>query len=290
MTILWTILSIIGLIVTIWYFTSVFNPYGRINYPMLLRKSTGHIFSWILIMIGIISLIMFYRSIQDPILFLKIIGGILIFLLFVKNKLTPMIMPFNDIMGNLYSSGGLNFIGFQTSDFLGVTEPLEEKRHGVRAEIVAEAHYLVFWLHKFPEVAFFFGVVLYKSLLVASLLFTLAFLFEIIRFYLFGASPVLSRVCRTWSWANTPTFIVAAVIFWPKESFLSITLIIFLIIQGWFNLITSVVMLPIRFIVVQIVYGKHGKYWYDTAGVAMNFVINRWRLKLFPADKFNVGQ
>ena len=62
MIILWTILSIIGFIVAVWYFTSVFNPYGRINYPMLLWKSAGHLISWVLIIIGIISLIMLYYS------------------------------------------------------------------------------------------------------------------------------------------------------------------------------------------------------------------------------------
>jgi len=290
MIILWTILSIIGFIVAVWYFTSVFNPYGRINYPMLLWKSAGHLISWALIIIGIISLIMLYRSIQDSIFFLKIIGGIFLVLLIVKNKLTPMRMPFNDVMGSLYSGGGLRFGGFQTSDFLGATEPLEEKRSGVREEIVAEAHYLVFWLDKFPEIAFFLGIVLYKSLWVALLLFVLAFILEIIRFYIFGSSPFLSRACRVWNWIKIPTFITAAIILWTEESFLSITLMAFLIIQGWFDLIASVAMLPIRLIVGQIVFSKYGGPWHNMEGMAMNFVINRWRLKLFPADRFNIDQ
>lgn len=290
MIILWTILSIIGLIVAVWYFTSVLNPYGRSNYPMPLWKSTGHLISWVLIIIGLISLIMLYRSTQDSTLFLKIIGGIFLVLLIVKNKLTPMRMPFNDVMGNLYSGGGLRFGGFQTSDFLGATEPLEEKKPGVKDAIVAEAHYLVSWLHNFPEIAFFWGIVLCKSLWVALFLFVLAFILEIIRFYIFGASPLLSHTCRIWNWVRIPSFSIAAIIFWPEESFLSITLILFLIIQGWFGLVSSVGMLPIRLIAGRIIYRKYGGDWHNMEGMTMDFVINRWRLKLFPADRFNLDK
>ena len=290
MIILWSILSTVGLIVAAWYLSSIFNPYGRANYPMFLWKSIGHYISWLLIIVGVISLFGLYISTQDLILFSKILGGILILVLIVKIKITPMEMSFNDVMGSLYSGVGLRFGGFLTSEFLSATEPLEERRSGVRKEIVAEAHYLVFWLHMFPEITFFFGIVLYKSLWVALFLFALAFILEIIRFYFFGASPFLSRICRIWNWVKIPLFIIAAIIFWPEKNFLSIALIVFLVIQGWFDLIASLGMLPMRLMVGKIVYAKYGGNWHNMEGMAMNFVINRWRLKLFPADRFNVDQ
>ena len=201
-----------------------------------------------------------------------------------------MKMEPRDVMGSLYSEGGLRFGGFQTTDFLDATEPLEEKSLGIREKIVAESHYLAFWLHKFPEIAFFFGIILYKSLWIALLLFVVAFILEIIRFYIFGSSPFLSQVCRVWEWIKIPIFIVASISLWHEGSFLSIILIVFLIIQGWFDLVTSVGMLPIRLIAVRIIYKKYGGHWHNMEGMAMSFVINRWRLKLFPADRFNIDK
>ena len=93
MIILWSILSTVGLLVAMWYTTSIFNPYGRINYPMVLWKSTGHIICWILIIMGIISLIFLYISADDLILFLKILTGILVVVFIVKLKFTPLEMP-----------------------------------------------------------------------------------------------------------------------------------------------------------------------------------------------------
>lgn len=200
-----------------------------------------------------------------------------------------MRMKPKDVMGSLYSEGGLRFGGFQTSEFLVATEPLEEKRHGVREEIVAEAHYLVSWLHKFPEIAFFFGIILYRSVWVALLFFVIAFLLEIIRFYIFGSSFFSARLCKFWGWIKIPLFIITAFILWPEDSVLSIVLVSFLIIQGWLGLISTIGMLPIRLTAGRIIYKKYGGHWHNMEGMAMNFVINSWRLKIFPADKFNIN-
>jgi hypothetical protein len=201
-----------------------------------------------------------------------------------------MKMKPRDVMGSLYSESGLRFGGFQTGNFLNATEPLEEKSPGIREKIVAEAHYLVFWLHKFPEIGFFFGIILYKSLWIALLLFVGAFVLEIIRFYIFGSSLFLSQACRAWNWIKIPIFIIAAISLWAEGSFLPITLLVFLVLQGWLDLVASVGMLPARLVAGRIIYKKYGGHWHNMEGMAMNFVINRWRLKLFPADKFNVGQ
>lgn len=288
MIIIWSILSTIGLLVAMWYLASIFNPYGRINYPMILWKSIGHVISWILIIIGIASLIALYFSTRDLSLFLKILAGILAVVFIVKLKITPLEMSFYDVIGSLYSGGGLQFGGFQTEEFLQATEPLEKKQPRIREKIVGEAHYLVFWLHDFPEIAFFLGIVFYKNLWTAFLLFIAAFIFEFIRFYLFGSSPFLSGVCRFWNWIKIHAFIIASIILWPEGNFLSVILIVFLIIQGRFGLVTTIGMLPVRLIGGRIIYKKYGRPWHNMEGMAMSFVINRWRLKLFPTDKFNI--
>lgn len=288
MTILWSILSTLGLLATVWYLSCIFNPHGKLNYPMILWKRAGHYVSWVFIVVGIASLIGLFISINDLSLFLRILMGIFVIVLAVKLGVTPLEMPFNDVMGSLHSMMGLRFGGFQTSDFLESTEPLEKKQPGIREKIIGEAHYLVQCLHNFPEIAFFFGIVFYKSLWVALLLFVIVFILEIIRFYVFGTALFLSQMCRFWSWIKAPIFIIAAINLWPESSFLSIVLIIFLIVQGWFDLVASIGMLPIRLIACRIIYNKYGGHWHNMEGMAMNFVINRWRLKLFPADRFNV--
>jgi hypothetical protein len=201
-----------------------------------------------------------------------------------------MKMEPRDVMGSLYSEAGLRFGGFQTTVFLDATEPIEEKKPGIRKRIVAEAHYLVHWLHKFPEIAFFFGIIFYESVWIALLLFVVAFIIEHIRFYIFGASPFLSQVCKIWNWMKIPIFIIASINLWHEGRVLSISLIVFLIIQGWFDIVSSIGMLPIKLIFVRIIYKIYGGHWHNTEGMAMSFVINRWRLKLFPADRFNVDK
>jgi len=133
-------------------------------------------------------------------------------------------MKLVDISGNLYSSKGLKFGGFQTSNFIEVTEKLEEIKPGIIEEIIAEAHYLIFWLYRFPEIAFFLGIVFFKSILVALLLFSLAFILEIIRFYIFGTSVIIAHICRIWDWIKIPLFVITSVFLWTESSFLSIIL------------------------------------------------------------------
>ena len=193
-----------------------------------------------------------------------------------------------DVAGSLYSEGGLRFGGFQTMDFFYATEQLEEKRPGIREEIVAEAHYLVYWLHRFPEIAFSFGIIFYRSLLLGLLLFAAAYILEVVRFYAFGPRMLLSHACRVWNWVKVPVFIVAAGILWSDGILLPITLLVFGVVQGWFSAVSSVGMLPVRLAIARIVYKRYGGHWHNMEGMAMNFVINNWRLKLFPADRFGI--
>ena len=84
--ILYSILSIIGLIVAIWYIKStLLNPDGRINYPSLLWKSSGHYVSWFLILLGVFAGYMLYMLIPA---WIFIFSGIIItcisYLLIIK--------------------------------------------------------------------------------------------------------------------------------------------------------------------------------------------------------------
>jgi len=287
----WSTLSMVGILVTMWYISAVFNPYGRLNYPMFLWKNRGHYISWLLIIGGMISLIGLYISSHDLVLFLNILLCLLIIACIVKAKNTPLRMPFKNVMGSMYSASGLRFGGFQTSDFLTATEILEKKHLVTREKIVAETNYLVFWLHEFPEVAFFLGIIFYKNIWAALLLFVIAFIVEIIRFYLMGASEFLSKICRFWRWIKLPVFVITALIFWSEgRSSLSLILAIFLIIQGWLNLVVSIGLFPIRLITARIVHKRYGAHWHNMEGMAMSFVINKWKLKLFPTDKFNINK
>lgn len=140
-----------------------------------------------------------------------------------------MKMQPKDIMGSLYSSGGLRFGGFQTYQFLELTEELEKIRPGVREEIVGEAHYLAYWLHNFPEIAFFVGTIISRSFLVGILCFIGGYILEVARFYTFGASPLISQLCRLWNWVKIAFFIAVAILLWPEGKLLPIIFIAFLI-------------------------------------------------------------
>ena len=202
-----------------------------------------------------------------------------------------MKMKLRDLSGNLYSSPkpgvvGIRFDGFKTASFFDATEALEEKRSGVREEIIAEAHYLVFWFHRLPEIGFFFGVVFSNSLLIGLLLLGVAVIFEYVRFYMFGASLLLSQLCRIWGYIKIPVFIIAAAGLWSQGKFLPIALIVFLISS-------HMVLMPIKVVVTRIMQkisseklkAHYGRDWFKMAALALDFVIHRWRLKLFPTDK-----
>lgn len=58
MKIIYFILMFIGIIVGSWYFKNISNPMGKINYPEILREPTGHIISWLIMIIAFISAIL----------------------------------------------------------------------------------------------------------------------------------------------------------------------------------------------------------------------------------------
>jgi len=79
-TIIWMLLAILGIITGIWYFKStIFNPYGRANYPALLWVwgPVGHLISWVLIILSIIAVVMLIKLLAIKTIFL-ILGVVLL--------------------------------------------------------------------------------------------------------------------------------------------------------------------------------------------------------------------
>lgn len=193
-----------------------------------------------------------------------------------------------DVLGVLYSSPrpgvtGLRF-GWKTNDFFAWTQDMEEFRAGIREEIVAEAHHLALWIHRFPEIAFLIGTLWTRSLLIGLLCFIGANLLEIFRFYGVGASWFISQLSRLWGLVKPVFFLGAAILLWPSEKLLSTALLTFLVLQGGLSLITSVVslvFLPITIRVANFFYGEN-PYQTDTAihvtqTMSLVWVLDRWR-------------
>jgi hypothetical protein len=189
-----------------------------------------------------------------------------------------------DAVGVLYSSGGIRFGGYQTSQFIDLTAELELIRPDAQEEIVAEAHYLAIWLHTFPAIAFLIGTVWTRSLLIGFLWFVGAFLFEAFRFYAFGASPVMSHLSRLWEWLKWPSFLISAILLWPEGWVIPLALVGFLILQGWLKVITTVLFLPMRIGVAYLgnraLLGiQFNEQQPAMEGLAMQWVIDRWQKK-----------
>ncbi len=79
MRIIWLILAILGTIVGVWYFRStIFNRWGRANYPLVLAGSVGHLISWFIIVLGLIAivrLILILELLEHPIRTVLLILG-----------------------------------------------------------------------------------------------------------------------------------------------------------------------------------------------------------------------
>lgn len=194
-----------------------------------------------------------------------------------------MRMSFRDVLGSIYSRKGLRFGGFQTIEFIAVTEELEVLRPGVREEVVAEAHYLACWIDRFPEIAFYVAFLESRSLLLALLISACAYVCEFIRFYLLGPSLFLSHVCRLWDWVKFPASVIVAVLLWPESRAASIIVLVFVAIQGWLSIVTCVIFFPIRMVggsIVKTLLGHVHPTIYNYEGMALNHVIDRWRHKL----------
>jgi hypothetical protein len=194
-----------------------------------------------------------------------------------------MRMSFRDSSGTLYSGKGLRFGGFSTIEFLEVTAPIEAVRPGVREEIIGEAHYLAFWVDRFPEIAFFVALVESRSIPLALLICACAYVSEIIRFYALGPSLLLSHACRLWDWTKLPLAAIAAIFLWPESRTLAITLVAFVVIQGWTSIVTSAVFTPIRLttllVVKKLLSHRHPQIW-NFEGMVLSTVIDRWSQKL----------
>ena len=194
-----------------------------------------------------------------------------------------MRMQPDDAMGSLYSSAGFRFGGFPTAHFLKATDELETLRPGVRQEIIAEAHHLANWLHRFPEITFVVGTLVFKSFLVGLLCFFGGYLLEIARFYLWRDSPLISQISRLWKWIKFPVFLGAAFVTSDAGSSLPMIFLLFLFFQGYLGILSAVGTLPIRLPLSRLTYSFfRDKYpeIHNMEGLALQFSIERWRRQL----------
>ena len=164
-----------------------------------------------------------------------------------------------------------------------MTAPFEAVRPGVREEIVGEAHYMAFWVDRFPEIAFFAALLESRSIPLALLICACAYLSEIIRFYALGPSLLLSHACRLWDRAKLPLAVTAAIFLWPESRTLAITLVAFVVIQGWTSIVTAGVFTPISLatlsVVKKLLSHRHPQVW-NFEGMVLSAVIDRWSQKL----------
>lgn len=190
-----------------------------------------------------------------------------------------------DVQGVIYSSGGLRFGGFPTGRFLELTEDLEEIAPGVRDKIIAEAHYLAFWLHRFPELAFLIGILYSQSLIFGFILFIVAFGLEMFRFRIFGADPFVSFLCRSWDWFKWPLYFVSFLILWPINKFFLIPAIIFIVLEDFLGLFSTILLALVKIVGGTLAYRgflvkNHWVLYLEY--LALEYVIVRWRMKLLP--------
>lgn len=185
-----------------------------------------------------------------------------------------------DVGGNLHSAAGLRFGGFQTHRFLAATAELEQHRPGVREEIIAEAHHTSWWLHRFPELTFLVAALVTQSILIGLLCFVIGYFLEIARFYTLGTSVFVAHVSRLWSWLKIPAFIAASVSLFPDHKATSIALLVFLLLQGYLSILSTVAMLPLRLpLSMWIVrtFGTHNPHVHNMEGMALTWSINKRR-------------
>jgi len=187
-----------------------------------------------------------------------------------------------DVSGIVYSSGGLRF-GVPTEKFLEETDELEYMRPGVRSEIIGEAHYLSRWSHKFPDVAFLITLLIWESVPLALAGFATAYVVETLRFYAFGPSRTISRMCDVWHWLAVPLFIGGAVFLWSEERFLSVVLIVYLLIQGLAFILSRLAMILFRYPwskVLDVMLGNRDPSYHFLEARSLLMVIDRWRKRL----------
>ncbi|QOJ29706.1 MAG: hypothetical protein HRU80_12820 [Ignavibacteriales bacterium] len=275
------IISALGMNVFVWYYSSIVNPYGRSYYPPVLWKFSGHVKSWIAILVGILAIITLYYKVMDfnhfGMLFLLSLGIILI----RKSIITQFHLPYVPNINELLSRTGYKFgNSYSLQQFLDETKELYAKSPTIREKILGEAYYLIFWVQRAPEIGFLFGIMYYESILIAVLYSALIFMAEFFRFYVNGASSFYAKLCRFWTWMRVPSFVYSIIIMWSHDSSLFIILILFLILQGWLGLYSLTILLPFRMIGIMIVSRKYGPGWATYEIAALQFVIRKWKYKL----------
>ena len=187
-----------------------------------------------------------------------------------------MMMKGADVNGTFYSEKGLRFGGFPTSEFLMATSALEELRPGSQQEIIARAHWTLWWPDAVVGIAFLSVLLASKSLLAAAAATLACACIEVVRFCYFGSFPLIPQLSRAWSVLRYPAFVIALALLWDKGWLLFGSALVFIIVElpGTF---TSLLILVSRIIVFRLF--LRGRALADTniEAMALNFEINTFR-------------
>jgi len=185
-----------------------------------------------------------------------------------------MKMKYGDQLGSLYSQEGLRFGGFMTSEFINSTEDIETKYPNSREQIIAEAHYQVFWRAFFADIVFLSSLILTQSLLLAILFFIGAYTLETIRLYIAGPYNLFSKISYLWSKIKFVVYVLVVIVLWQINSFLSISALVFSVVEGYFGLLGTIAILPIAHFLSMIFSRKQ-----LMEGYIMHWTILEWQNK-----------
>ena len=184
-------------------------------------------------------------------------------------------MSYSDRQGCLYSEDGLRFGGYPTSHFLQRTQILDLAVPFARWRIIAEAHYLILWQEAFVDLAFLATVLLTGSVALALAACLVAYTLELVRFYLHGASRILSRLSRAWHLVRLPIFVAAAVALYSQHWELAAAIGAYWIGQAWIGLVTNLVGYPIRIAMMSLVRPFLGR-WCLPEFLSIKWVTDNW--------------
>jgi hypothetical protein len=205
--------------------------------------------------------------------------------------------------GMLYSARGISFGGIPFEYFLQQTEDIEKIKPFVREEIICEAHYLILWQYSFPEILFLLSLITTNSIFVGFISIFIAYILEIYRFYNYGPSYSISKICMEWdNWAKYLSFSLGLLYFYENYNIVIIIILIaFLILQVWLGFLIPILGVTRNFIITLILkkilpiyqdmYGivkELGPKVYNIESLAILLIINRWKKDLISYLKTNL--
>jgi hypothetical protein len=113
-------------------------------------------------------------------------------------------------------------VAFPASEFFVATADLEELRPGSQQKIIARAHWMLEWPDAVVQITFLSVLLASKSLLAAAAAVLACACIEVVRFCYFGSFPFIPQLSRAWSTLRYPAFVIALVLVWAKDWYISL--------------------------------------------------------------------